>query len=221
MASTPFSFAPSYAFSISLAIASEVYENPARHYGVTGPVVYVRGLVGRELDQSHNTGGTGHVEFYHLGRNGRPQGKHSQRQHLRRFGSGHGPLGNAGCVYEAGPCGYDLRRFLDGKGIPCDVIAPSLIPTRAGDRVKTDRRDAEKLARMHRMGELTAIRVPTPAQEALRDLVRAREDANEDLVRCRHRLQKFLLRQGRRFEGKSWTREHWRWVRALTFDESN
>ena len=74
---------------------------------------------------------------------------------------------------------------------------------------------------MHRMGELTAICVPTPAQEALRDLVRAREDANEDLVRCRHRLQKFLLRQGRRFEGKSWTREHWRWIRALTFDDAN
>jgi transposase len=90
------------------------------------------------------------------------------------------------------------------------VIAPSLIPARPGDRIKTDRRVAEKLARMHRMGELTAICVPTPAQEALRDLVRAREDANEDLVRCRHRLQKFLLRQGRRFEGKSWTREHWR-----------
>lgn len=130
-------------------------------------------------------------------------------------------LGNIRCVYEAGPCGYDLRRFLDGKGIPCDVIAPSLIPTRTGDRVKTDRRDAEKLARMHRMGELTVIHVPTPAQEALRDLVRAREDANEDLVRCRHRLQKFLLRQGRRFEGKSWSRDHWRWIRALSFDDPN
>ena len=130
-------------------------------------------------------------------------------------------LGKARCVYEAGPCGYDLRRFLDEKGIPCDVIAPSLIPTRAGDRVKTDRRDAEKLARMHRMGELTAIHVPTPAQEALRDLVRAREDANEDLVRARHRLQKFLLRQGRRFEGKSWTRDHWRWIRTLSFEDNN
>ena len=130
-------------------------------------------------------------------------------------------LGKTRCVYEAGPCGYDLRRFLDEKGIPCDVIAPSLIPTRAGDRVKTDRRDAEKLARMHRMGELTAIHVPTPAQEALRDLVRAREDANEDLVRARHRLQKFLLRQGRRFEGKSWTRDHWRWIRALSFEDNN
>ena len=130
-------------------------------------------------------------------------------------------FGTIRCAYEAGPCGYDLRRFLDGKGIPCDVIAPSLIPTKPGDRVKTDRRDAEKLARMHRMGELTAIHVPTPAQEALRDLVRAREDANEDLVRARHRLQKFLLRQGRRFEGKSWTRDHWRWIRALSFEDNN
>lgn len=130
-------------------------------------------------------------------------------------------MGNVRCVYEAGPCGFDLRRFLDAKGFPCDVIAPSLIPVRTGDRIKTDRRDAEKLARMHRMGELTAICVPTPAQEALRDLVRAREDANEDLVRARHRLQKFLLRQGRRFEGKSWSREHWRWIRALSFDDPN
>lgn len=130
-------------------------------------------------------------------------------------------LGTIRCAYEAGPCGYDLRRFLEGKGISCDVIAPSLIPKKAGDRVKTDKKDAEKIARMHRMGELTAIRVPTPAQEALRDLVRAREDANEDLVRRRHRLQKFLLRQGKRFEGKSWTRDHWRWIRAQTFDDPN
>ena len=129
--------------------------------------------------------------------------------------------GNVRCVYEAGPCGYDLRRFLEEKKICCDVIAPSLIPKKPGDRVKTDRRDAEKLARMHRMGELTTVHVPTPAQEALRDLVRAREDANEDLVRHRHRLQKFLLRQGRRFEGKSWTRDHWRWLRSQKFPEGN
>ena len=125
------------------------------------------------------------------------------------------------CVYEAGPCGYDLRRILDTKNIHCDVIAPSMIPVRPGDRVKTDRRDAEKLARMHRMGELSAIHVPTPSQEALRDLLRAREDACEDLVRRRHRLQKFLLRQGRRHEGKSWTRDHWRWIRGLEFDDPN
>jgi transposase len=130
-------------------------------------------------------------------------------------------FGTVRCAYEAGPCGYDLRRFLEGKGISCDVIAPSLIPKKSGDRVKTDKKDAEKIARMHRMGELTAIRVPTPAQEALRDLLRAREDANEDLVRRRHRLQKFLLRQGRRFEGKNWTRDHWRWIRAQEFTDKN
>jgi len=125
------------------------------------------------------------------------------------------------CAYEAGPCGYDLRRFLTGKGISCDVIAPSLIPKKPRDRVKTDKKDAEKIARAHRMGELTAICVPSPAQEALRDLLRAREDANEDLVRRRHRPQKFLLRQGRRFEGKTWTRDHWRWIRAQKFEDRN
>lgn len=130
-------------------------------------------------------------------------------------------FGTVRCAYEAGPCGYDLRRFLETKGIPCDVIAPSLIPKKPGDRVKTDKKDAEKIARMHRMGELTAICVPTPAQEALRDLLRAREDANEDLVRRRHRLQKFLLRQGRRHEGKNWTRDHWRWIRAAKFTDPN
>src|SRR3990172_7553662 len=130
-------------------------------------------------------------------------------------------FGTVRCAYEAGPCGYDLRRFLEGKGIPCDVIAPSLIPKKSGDRVKTDKKDAEKIARAHRMGDLTAIHVPTPAQEALRDLLRAREDANEDLVRRRHRPQKFLLRQGRRFEGKTWTRDHWRWIRAQKFEDRN
>lgn len=130
-------------------------------------------------------------------------------------------FGTIRCAYEAGPCGYDLRRFLEGKGIRCDVVAPSLIPKKSGDRVKTDRKDAEKIARMHRMGELTPIHVPTPEKEALRDLLRAREDANEDLVRRRHRLQKFLLRQGRRYEGKSWTRDHWRWIRAQKFDDRN
>lgn len=130
-------------------------------------------------------------------------------------------FGTIRCAYEAGPCGYDLRRFLEEKGIRCDVIAPSLIPKKPGDRVKTDKKDAEKIARMHRMGELTAIRVPTPAQEALRDLLRAREDATEDLVRRRHRLQKFLLRQGRRFEGKNWTRDHWRWIRVQKFADQN
>jgi transposase len=125
------------------------------------------------------------------------------------------------CAYEAGPTGYDLKRFLDGKGIDCDVIAPSLIPRRPGDRIKTDTKDAEKIARMHRMGELVSIHVPTPKQESMRDLLRAREDAHEDLVRKRHRLGKFLMRQGRRFEGKSWSHAHWLWIRALQFDDPN
>lgn len=84
-------------------------------------------------------------------------------------------FGEVRCVYEAGPCGYELRRFLLDKGIRCDVAAPSLIPRKPGDRVKTDKKDAEKLARLHRMGELTSVHVPAPAQEALRDLVRGRE----------------------------------------------
>ena len=110
------------------------------------------------------------------------------------------------CVYEAGPCGYELRRFLEGRGIECDVAAPALIPRKPGDRVKTDRKDAEKLARLHRLGELATVFVPTPAQEALRDLLRTREDAREDLLRRRHRLSKFLLRLGRRYaEGVRWT----------------
>ncbi len=129
--------------------------------------------------------------------------------------------GSVRCVYEAGPCGYYVRRFLESKGIPCDVIAPSMIPRKPGDRVKTDRRDAEKLARMHRMGELTAVHVPSPAQEALRDLVRTREDAMEDLLRSRHRLLKFLLRHGLRFEGRPWTKSHRRWLRSRTFEDGN
>jgi transposase len=126
------------------------------------------------------------------------------------------------CVYEAGPCGYDLRRFLDSKGIECAVAAPSLIPRKPGDRVKTDRKDAEKLARLHRMGELATVFVPTPAQEALRDLVRAREDAREDLMRRRHRLSKLLLRYGLRYDkGGTWTTRHWEWIREQKFPDRN
>lgn len=125
------------------------------------------------------------------------------------------------CVYEAGPCGYHVRRFLEAEGIACDVIAPALIPRKPGDRVKTDRRDAEKLARMHRMGELTTVHVPTPSQEALRDLVRTREDAMEDLLRRRHRLSKFLLRHGMRFEGRSWGKSHRLWLRSRKFGDGN
>jgi transposase len=100
-------------------------------------------------------------------------------------------------------------------GVDCQVIAPSLVPTKAGDRVKTDRRDAEKLARCHRAGELTAVWVPDAAHEALRDLVRAREAAKRDQLRARHRLGKFLLRHGRRPEGiKAWTKQHREWIKS-------
>jgi transposase len=99
--------------------------------------------------------------------------------------------------YEAGPTGYELARLLYSMGVGCQVIAPSLIPTAPGDRVKTDRRDCRRLARLHRAGELVAIRIPTPAEEAVRDLCRARADLVDDRTRARHRLGKFLLRHAR------------------------
>ncbi len=97
------------------------------------------------------------------------------------------------CVYEAGPCGYEPQRALAAARIACAVAAPSLIPRRPGDRVKTDRRDADKLGRLYRAGELTLVTIPDQGQEALRDLIRAQEDAKVDLLRRRHRLGKFLL----------------------------
>jgi transposase len=128
--------------------------------------------------------------------------------------------GGVRACYEAGACGYEVHRLLAAMGVDCDVVAPSLIPVRAGDRVKTDRRDAEKLARLFRAGELVSIRVPTEAEEALRDLCRCREDVREDVIRERHRLLKFLLRHGRVFtEGKHWTRGHWAWLRRQGFEQ--
>ena len=124
--------------------------------------------------------------------------------------------------YEAGPCGYALRRQLAKLGFGCEVVAPSLIPKRAGDKVKTDRRDARKLARLFRAGELTFINVPDEQQEAARDLVRCREDLVEDTTRARHRLSKLLLRHGLVFrEGKAWTAKHWRWLAQQRLPEAN
>lgn len=122
--------------------------------------------------------------------------------------------------YEAGPCGYVLYWQLTKLGVACDVVAPTLIPVKAGDRVKTDRRDAERLARCHRSGDLTAVWVPDAQHEALRDLVRAREAASKDQLRARHRLGKFLLRRGlRRPEGmKSWGTRHAHWLAAIHFE---
>jgi transposase len=128
--------------------------------------------------------------------------------------------GDVRACYEAGSCGYEVYRQLATMGIACDVVAPGLIPVRVGDRVKTDRRDAEKLARLFRAGELTSIRVPSETEEALRDLIRCREDAREDVLRQRHHVLKFLLRHGRVFrETKHWTLAHWVWLRAQRFEE--
>jgi transposase len=116
-------------------------------------------------------------------------------------------------VYEAGPTGYGLARELGRRGVQCVVAAPSKIPRAAGDRVKTDRRDAEHLARLLLAGELHPVRVPGPQEEALRDLVRAREAVRVDLMRCRHRLSKLLLRHGIRFDdGRAWTHRHRAWL---------
>jgi len=121
-------------------------------------------------------------------------------------------------VYEAGPCGFGIHRHLTTQGEECVVVNPSSMPKRSGDRIKTDRRDGDALARLHRAGELTAIYVPTADDEALRDLVRAREDAVGLSTQARHRLKAFLLRQGRRYPGRAgWTRPYRRWLAALSF----
>jgi transposase len=119
--------------------------------------------------------------------------------------------------YEAGPCGYALQRRLTTPRVQCDVIAPALIPRKPGERVKTNRRDARKLVELGRAGLLTTVQPPTPDDEAVRDLARARDDAREDLQRCRHRLGKLLLRRGLHFIGKNWSRAHRRWIDTLAW----
>ena len=120
--------------------------------------------------------------------------------------------------YEAGPCGFVIARRLKQLAIDCVVVAPSLIPKKSGDRIKTDKRDAEKLARLLRAGDLSPVYVPAPTDEAIRDLCRARTDAVDDRSRSRHRLKAFLLRSGRHYTGKtSWTPAHMRSLRELVF----
>jgi transposase len=129
---------------------------------------------------------------------------------------------NIQACYEAGPTGYVLYWQLTEMGVECEVVAPTLVPEKAGDRVKTDRRDALKLARCFRAGELTKVWVPDPAHEALRDLVRAREAAKKDQLRARHRMSKFLLRVGRRpaDELKAWSVGYVTWLRGITFEHA-
>ncbi len=121
--------------------------------------------------------------------------------------------------YEAGPCGYGLHRLLRDSGHDCVVVAPSLIPIKAGDRVKTDRRDALMLAKLHRAGELTPIWIPDAAHEAMRDLVRARATAGRVLSKARQHLQGFLLRHERIYRGpRAWTLAYRRWLTTVRFD---
>ncbi len=122
------------------------------------------------------------------------------------------------CCYEAGACGYARQRQLTTTRIHCQVIAPALIPSKRGDRVKTNRRDAQKLAELLRAGLLTEVHPPSQADEAVRDLCRARDDVREDLMRCRHRLTKMLLRRGLHYHGRAWTLGYRAWVRALAWD---
>src|ERR1700704_4486876 len=121
--------------------------------------------------------------------------------------------------YEAGPCGYGIQRQLTLAGHGCVVVAPSLIPRKPGDRIKTDRRDAINLARLHRAGELTAVWVPDQAHEAIRDLVRARLAAVRSLRQARQQLSGFLLRHGHHYHRPAWTQMHRRWLAGLRFEQ--
>jgi transposase len=135
---------------------------------------------------------------------------------LRKLVAKLGPGKQLRACYEAGPCGYVLYWQLAALGVACEVIAPTLVPVKAGDRVKTDRRDAAKLARCYRAGDLTPVWVPDADHEALRDLVRAREDARQDQHRARHRLSKFLLRHDQRPPEtikKGWTLKYMTWIK--------
>ena len=143
----------------------------------------------------------------------------NREESIRKLVKKLGSVEQLRACYEAGPTGYVLYWQLAELGVKCDVIAPTLVPVKAGDRVKTDRRDAEKLARSYRSDDLTAVWVPDESSEALRDLVRAREAAKQDQLRARHRLSKFLLRSGQRPAPgvKTWTQIYMAWIRQIRF----
>jgi transposase len=133
---------------------------------------------------------------------------------LKKLGGRHGQLHFG---YEAGPCGYGLYRQINASGHVCEVLSPAHTPRRPGDRVKTDRRDAVVPARLSRAGELTSVWVPDEAHEAMRDLVRAREAAVNDVRQLRQRIQAFLLRHGRRYTGGAWKKQHRLWLANQSF----
>src|SRR6202158_4309152 len=141
----------------------------------------------------------------------------NREESIRKLVKKLGPVEELRFCYEGGPPGYALYWQLTRMEAKCEVVAPTLVPVKAGDRVKTDRRDALKLARSYRAGELTAVWVPDAQHEALRDLVRAREAAKQDQLRAKHRLGKYLLRYGLRpaDDSRAWTAAWWQWVRGL------
>ena len=147
-----------------------------------------------------------------------PNEKAAVRRMVRKV-QGQAP-GEVRMCYEAGPCGYALQRWIQDARVGCVVVAPSLIPRKPGDRIKTDRRDARKLAELFRAGLLTEVHPPTQEDEAVRDLCRAREDAHEDMVRARHRVSKFVLRRGWTWQGgkRAWSQGHRLWLRSLCFE---
>ncbi len=172
--------------------------------------VHKRSIVAASEPDDPREGGLELVEI--------PNTERDLRRLVKRLG---GPEGLVVC-YEAGPCGYAPYRLLTELGVACDVIAPSLTPRQPGGRVKTDRRDAKKLLRLHRAGALTFCLPPTPEQEGLRDLVRCRADLVDARRRARHRVQKTLLRYGLVFEGKrSWSKAHRAWVSRQRLSDPN
>jgi transposase len=141
---------------------------------------------------------------------------------LRRFFQKVSKEGPVRACYEASGCGFVLQRALASWDVPCDVVAPSLIPRRPGDRIKNDRRDAEKLARLYRAGELTAVRVPSESEERVRSLVRSREALTREILSSRHYVLKLLQARGQRFrEGKNWSHAFWTWLRAIQLPDED
>jgi transposase len=143
----------------------------------------------------------------------------NDEEHIRRLIARFPDRGLLRACYEAGPGGYDLYRLLTSMGVACDVVAPSLIPKGGSDKVKTDKRDSFRIARLHRAGELTAIRVPAPAEEAVRDLARVRSAVLSDRKRAQQRLTAMLMRHGQIWRSTYWTAAHRAWIAAQSFDE--
>ena len=143
----------------------------------------------------------------------------SESGYRKLIGYCKGLEGEVRIVYEAGPCGYELCRRLRKAGLSCEVAAPSLTPRKPGDRVKTNRRDANKLAKYYRSGDLTLISVPDEKREALRDLVRTRQATRKDVGSLQHQVTKLILRYGHRYrEGKAWTLRFWRWLKSIQLE---